>query len=78
MRWQGSLSRRQVPTPASFCKQGSTRKKTLSLTEEPRVVLQAPWSTEADWEEWTLGNLTLIKDHPAIAGWYGCDVRPCS
>ena len=42
------------------------------------VVLQAPWSTEADWEEWTLGNLTLIKDHPAIAGWYGCDVRTYS
>jgi hypothetical protein len=36
-------------------------------------VTKAPWTTAADWEKWTLGNMSLIQDHPAIAGWYaGC------
>ena len=77
MRWQGSQSRRQAPNDIVLQASFNTE-RSLSLTEEPCVVLQAPWSTEADWEEWTLGNLTLIKDHPAIAGWYGCDVRTYS
>jgi len=36
-------------------------------------VTQANWTTAADWQRWTLGNISLIKDHPAVAGWYGCD-----
>ena len=33
----------------------------------------APNSTALEWEQWTLGNMSLVMKHPAIAGWYGCD-----
>eukprot|EP01043_Picozoa_sp_COSAG02_P064196 COSAG02_NODE_9309_length_2259_cov_3.884722_2_plen_149_part_00 len=32
-------------------------------------VNQANWTTAEDWERWTLGNMSLVQDHPAIAGW---------
>ena len=34
---------------------------------------QTNWTTAADWQRWTLGNMSSIKDHPAIAGYVGCD-----
>ena len=33
----------------------------------------APKSTSAEWQQWTLGNMSLVMHHPAIAGYYSCD-----